>query len=72
MAYRVSGATTIVAVGTSGTRDESGGANDENSVGRVHYVTVTAGSNTFTLQALLSDAAHTATIRSPYITVIAL
>ena len=72
MSYRVSGATTTAAAISRATRNESAITNHEMAVGRVHFATVTAGSNTFTLQALVGDAGQTGTMRYPYITVVAL
>ena len=73
LSYRVTGATTIAASTAWATRDESGSASDESSAGRAHYVAnLTAGSNTFHLQALISNGSATGIIRRPYLTVIAL
>ena len=73
MSYRVSGATTIAAANNFGTVDESGAASDFNSVGRAHFVTgLTGGSNTFTVQALISSGSDTGVIARPYIAVMAL
>lgn len=75
MSYRISGSTTVAAATTWGTLDESSGTDDRNSVGRSHLRTgLTAGSNTFTIQALNSagGATEIAIIASPWIMVQAL
>jgi hypothetical protein len=70
LSYRVSGATTTASSIAWEIFHESGAANDTDGFGRAHLATLTAGSNTFTVQALTS--AGTATILYPYIIVMAL
>lgn len=69
ISYRVGGATTTAAATTWETVDESGASNDNNSPGRSHLATLTAGSNTFVLQAHASSGSDAAVIASPYIIV---
>jgi hypothetical protein len=68
ISYRVSGATTTAASVNWGTVFESTAANDAGDAGRMHVATLTAGSNTFTLQGFVS--AGSGTIGFPYIAVL--
>ena len=72
ISYQITGATTVAASNTWGTASESDPAGTLTNAGRGHYVTgLTAGSNIFTLNALVSTGAA-ATISSPWIMVEAL
>jgi hypothetical protein len=67
MSFRVSGATTTASGTATSARGESGAANDQFNLSASRLVTLTAGSNVFTAQALTSTG--TATIGFPYIIV---
>jgi hypothetical protein len=68
ISFRVSGATTTASGTATSVRGESSAANDQVPVGAgARLVTLTAGSNVFTLQALISTG--TGTIGFPYIIV---
>lgn len=72
LSYRVSGASTIAASTSFGTLAESDPAGTFSQSGRAHLVSsLTPGSNTFTLQGMVSSGAA-ATIGSPWIVVQAL
>ncbi len=70
LSYSVSGATTTAADDNFALQYESGSASDLAQFGTFHLATVTAGSNTFTLEAKAS--AGTMTIGEPRILVIPL
>ena len=71
--YRISGATTFAAVDSLATIHESGAAEDRGTASRAHLDKgLTAGSNTFTIQARTNDATGVATIVRPWIMVQAL
>lgn len=71
LSYRVSGATTIAASNVWGTVAESDPAGTFSPHGRAHLVALTPGSNTFTLQGMISTGAA-ATVLSPFLMVQAL
>lgn len=72
ISYQVTGATTIPASNAWGTADESDPGGTLNNAGRSHFVSaLTAGSNIFTLNALVSNAVA-GTISYPWIVVEAL
>ncbi len=68
MSYSVSSATTIAASNNRSIKFESGGADNESEFGGFDLVTVTAGSNVFTLEGRVT--AGTGTIQRPEIVVI--
>lgn len=69
LSYRVSGATTVAVNIRWGTKSESSAASDFQSPGRSFYHTgLTAGSNTFTLQGMVTTA-DAAVIGFPYLIV---
>lgn len=72
VSYRVSGATTTAASTTWAAANESGNAGDLIHAGRAHMATLTAGSNTFTLQGIVSNNAAAAIVNRPYIIVMGL
>jgi hypothetical protein len=69
MSYSVSGATTTAPSGARAIHFESSAANDQALFGGFDLATVTAGSNTFTLEGRVSSG--TGTISNPEIAVIA-
>ena len=69
ISYSVSGASTIAATNNKKIKYESGSATDIAEFGGLDLATVTAGSNTFTLEGRVS--AGTGTVTLPEIAVIA-
>lgn len=69
MSYSVSGATTSAASANWGFEHASGSANDEHGGGRMDRAVLTAGSNTFTIEAQLvgGTANMTGTIVNPFL-----